>query len=212
MKRKFYMTMLALIMILSCTMICFATDGQTSQNEGSVPLTLEIHKIDAGTELPVAGAEFVLSKEDGYFLGGYLSDTALLWTDDESNATVLVADRDGIIVVKGLLPGTYYLKEINAPEGYLLLEEAIRIDITAEYVTDGGVTSFAKLTARINDGDEIQSDDPQQGRIVIPIENTYDTILPETGGIGPLIYYMFGFVILFAGSLIFAAKRLIREQ
>lgn len=39
-------------------------------------------------------------------------------------------------MIQGLDQGTYYLKEIQAPDGYTLLKEAIEIQITPTFVAD----------------------------------------------------------------------------
>ena len=213
MKRISNFIFLTILVVLICSMICFATEEQFPEKEEALPITLVIHKIDGGTELPVSDAEFILLREDGTYLASAPGVSQPEWNRNENKAYTLVTDRDGIITLPGLLPDVYYLKEIAAPEGYILLEEPVKILISAEYGTDEqGNPVITKLTARIDEEETVDSTSDGQDTIEITIENTYDTFLPETGGIGTSVFYMFGFMILFAFSLVVAAKRLIREQ
>lgn len=56
--------------------------------------------------------------------GGYVKDATA--TD-----TVLTTDANGKIVVKGLDAGTYYLKETKTRDGYNLLKDLIKVEITS---------------------------------------------------------------------------------
>ncbi len=81
----------------------------------------------------VSGAEFVVGRvvegETQYL--GYEGD----WTADQQAAAVYVS-QNGSFVIENLPFGEYFLKEITAPEGYVLPEEtvAFTVDETAEAV------------------------------------------------------------------------------
>lgn len=53
-----------------------------------------------------------------------------------ANAVTIVSDENGEFPIIGLDSGTYYLKEIEAPDGYRTLLEPIKIDIKANFVSD----------------------------------------------------------------------------
>lgn len=204
--RNFTLLLLVCAVVFSCCLICIA--AETGEE---LPFILEICKIDAGTGLPVPGAEFVLSGEDGSYLGtgsGKEPD----WVKSKDKATLLVTDSEGLITVEGLLPGPYSLTETKAPNGYILQEAPVKLELSAQYDRDDtGAPVITALSARVNEGEPIQSTPPHD-RIRVTVENTYGTVLPATGGVGTSIYYFLGFITLFALSLIIVAKRLVREQ
>lgn len=72
--------------------------------------------------------------------GGYVKDATA--TD-----TVLTTDANGKIVVKGLDAGTYYLKETKTKDGYNLLKELIKVEITStiNYSEDADDGTLIKL-------------------------------------------------------------------
>lgn len=91
----------------------------------------------------------------------------------------LTTDKNGIAVSNPLLVGKYTLKEVQAPVGYMLLKESIEIDVTQE-------TAIQK----------------------IKIENhKTEWIIPETGGIGTVIFYVIGGILMFITSFLFFRKR-----
>lgn len=214
MKYRWILIIFVLGFLLCSTVLCLANGGQNpdaSDQMASLPVTMTIHIVDGGTQLPVEGAVFVLQKEDGAYLASDTDAGEPQWTMHEEKACSLTTDADGTICIYGLLPDVYYLQETEAPDGYILLEEPIKIQLSAEYDTDGkGETIITSVTAQIDEDEPIvRSNGPH---IDITIENTYGTVLPATGGVGMASYYMFGFVILFPLALIIVAKRLIREQ
>lgn len=84
----------------------------------------------------------------------------------------LVTDKTGELFVEGLKPGKYKLKEIKAPKGYTLLTKDIDFEIACD-----------------NEDNELIITNSKQG---------WD--LPSTGGIGTIIFYIVGLVIMgFAG-------------
>ncbi len=214
MKYRWILIIFVLGFLLRSTVLCLANGEQnpdTSAQKVSLPVTMTIHKVDGGTQLPVEGAVFVLQKEDGAYLASDTDADEPQWTMHEDKACSLTTDADGTICIYGLLPDVYYLQETEAPDGYILLEEPIKIQLSAEYDTDGkGEPVITSVTAIIDEDEPIvRSNGPH---IDITIENTYGTVLPATGGVGMASYYMFGFVILFPLALVIVAKRLIREQ
>ena len=65
MKKKFCIIALVVMTVCFSLAFPFTMGAQAATNGTSLPVTLEIHKVDGGTKLPVSGAVFVLSKEDG---------------------------------------------------------------------------------------------------------------------------------------------------
>lgn len=73
---------------------------------------ITICKVDADTDAPLPGAAFELYSMQDQLLGTF--------TDE---------DKDGYIHISGLEPGQYFIKEIKAPNGYLLNSELIKVRV-----------------------------------------------------------------------------------
>ncbi len=76
----------------------------------------EFKKIDRETKEPVAGVKLQLIRED-------TGEVVEEWVTDES----------GTIQFTGLKAGNYLIKELDAPDGYLLLKEPFRVTVTKDY-------------------------------------------------------------------------------
>ena len=88
--------------------------GKTTEIEiSNTPLcTLHIRKVDSKTQQPLIGAMFRLYSQNGKLLGEYTTD-----------------NRGQIEIPRQLEAGKYILKEIIAPEGYVLDSEPKTIDL-----------------------------------------------------------------------------------
>lgn len=133
------------------------------------------------------------------------------WADVE-NATI-TSDENGLFSVAGLDDGTYYLREIKAPDGYNLLEDDLKIVITAT-TTNGqtwngdAATALTALTISVDDA-AAENGEPNTGAVAITVENNGGSTLPETGGIGTTIFYAAGaLLVLCAGVLLFVKLRM----
>lgn len=112
-----------------------------------------------------------------------------LKTEFESGKTYQ-SDSNGL-VFDGKLPiGTYYLKEVKAPEGYSCLKETIEIQ-----VTEIGVTVSGSEKATI-------SNDSSTGIYSITVKNDMLYELPSAGGIGIFWYTISGVLLMMACALI----------
>lgn len=161
----------------------------------------EIKKVDEKEETKVlSGAEFILYKKDGETpkYAAFENDNGTLkfkeWKDNESEATKLTTDSNGKIFFKGLGEGTYYLKETKAPVGYDLPKSDTQITVTATIDDSGSLTN---LTAT---GTGASATVDTDKKISMTVKNHYSTILPSTGGIGTIIFYVAGGLLL-AGSV-----------
>lgn len=205
-----------LTFLIGSCLFCMVTGAEkenTTEIKEELPVTLVIHKVDGETRLPVTGAEFLFTKEDGTYLSLNAQGTVSQWVKNKEKASVLVSDEDGKITIEGILPGVYSLTEIKAPNGYNLLEESLTITITARYtVSSSGETEISELSAQVGDGDPVFSTADNPNVAEITVENVYGTVLPDTGGIGAVIYYMLGVIVLFAVCLTVTAKRLVRQE
>ena len=157
-------------------------------------------KLSGWSELPV-----------GYSAANHEEIPDDAWAE-VANATI-TSDENGLFSVAGLDDGTYYLREIKAPDGYNLLEDDLKIVITA--ITTNGqtwngaaATALTALTISVDDA-AAENGEPNTGAVAITVENNGGSTLPETGGIGTTIFYAAGaLLVLCAGVLLFVKLRM----
>ncbi len=132
---------------------------------------LQILKINQ-SGAPLEGAEFTL----------YNTDNEIITTSK--------TDTNGIVLFKDIAPGTYYVKETIAPNGYIVFDEPLEIQIG----TDGILHSYT-LRNTTNEAD------------VAGWSDTNDGTLPKTGGISPSFFILFtGFGCILVGILLANAR------
>ena len=85
--------------------------------------TLKIIKRDRATGAVLKGAEFELCYASGEFVGN-------LGGSVTSNGRY-VTDERGEIVITGLQPSTIVIRELRAPEGYLLDNSPVTVEVKA---------------------------------------------------------------------------------
>ncbi|HEM6145741.1 TPA: hypothetical protein U2D27_000283 [Streptococcus suis] len=89
-----------------------------SEEKGSKPFL----KVSTSTA-PLSGAEFAVLEE----VGGELKEVIV-----DGNSYHVTSSSNGQFVVGPLPYGTYYLKEVKAPTGYLLAQDTIPFEITSD--------------------------------------------------------------------------------
>ena len=202
---------------------------------------------------PLAGAEFGLYTD--------AACTTLFVNDLYPSGATFITTADGIITFKGLEgrddptnypeSGTYYLKEISAPAGYVKDTRIVKIEIIPTYssvtvpdtvengvkvkgyevkvlksykVVVNGVSVYDEAADQYkdasgpvetnysfnNDGPHTASIDPVPTKINDgDLINVPGTELPDTGGIGTTLFYIFGGVmVLGAGILLVSRQRM----
>lgn len=164
--------------------------GKTTAKTGSIAITKYGEEID-GVKPVLKGAEFVIyrlnddNKKEyaGIDDNGYVTG---VWYSEEdgkvpANAGHVTTNDSGVATVKGLDVGTYYFKEVVAPDGYSI------------NTTD---TPYAVITKdNLSDNDATMTD-------------TKLSSLPSTGGIGTTIFTIGGCAIMIAAAgLYFASRR-----
>ncbi len=120
----------------------------------------DLYKYDNETNEPLAGVEFVLSKDgdDGTVYAQFevTDNTYLLseWVDSEDDATPIVTGSDGKAVVEGLHDGTFNIKETKALEGYEQKMGNITVTITVD--ADDPFSPTIVATNADVDGEEVK--------------------------------------------------------
>lgn len=154
------------------------------------------------------------------------------YTNAVFNGTVTTANG-GLMEIKGLDEGTYYLKELSAPAGYIKDDKTHTIEITAipktvsktETLTDSCVVTYDvkvldKYTVTIDgkttstytmtlDGPTItKSSKTDQSTDIV---NTKGVELPSTGGMGTTIFYVIGGLLVLAAAIVLISKRRVQQ-
>lgn len=112
----------------------------------------------------------------------------------EESGVEAITPAFGKIQFKGLDAGTYYLKETTTPDGYNKLTGPIKIEITPTYEKEKLTKYEVKYT--YNDKVVVVSSDKKDQSPTIEVENKSGTELPNTGGIGAVIFTIAGVAIL----------------
>lgn len=143
---------------------------------------LTITKTDGNTQEKLAGAEFKLYKgnnTDGAPIqfvdlrnGEYRVATDADNQLTKTSTSTLVSPTNGIITVKGLDDGKYTLVETKAPDGYNKLDNPTTITIEASSDNNG-----TDVTVTGND---------------VTVNNNKGSLLPETGGMGTVLFTVVG--------------------
>lgn len=160
------------------------------------------HQYDFGFKLkktdgtdPLAGAVFELRHEaTGAAIelvqvneGVYRIATA----GDGNKVTTVTTGTTGVIEFHGLAAGDYYLVETKAPEGFNKLAKPVKITI-ADTTVDGTKPSW---TVKVNDAvDAIAGAAGQLPEVVV--KNNKGALLPETGGIGTVLFTLGGAALI----------------
>ena len=154
--------------------------------------TLKINKVDEQSK-PLSGAEFALYRNNVdsdklKFVDEGNGTYRIATTDDGTTTDTLVSPEGGVITVKGLSEGDYVIEETKAPDGY------------------------AKLKNTINKTISVDENDPQTVTVEEKVTNKTESWLPETGGMGTVIFTVVGVVGVLAILSTYFKKGKKREE
>lgn len=130
------------------------------------------------------------------------------YTNDSSGSATLKVSEQGLINIKGLDQGTYYLVETKAPKDYNRVTTATAITLTPTYTdsyTDGHTPdSNNDLLTSVSINSTIN------GKVTV--ENFSGAVLPETGGIGTTLFYVIGGILVIGAAVLLITKRRMNKQ
>ena len=174
---------------------------------------LLLTKTDSSDEsLALGGAVFEMYRKRGgvteYATGKDGSVIDLTgWTRDESSAVKLTSGQSGAAKgkfgIRGLDSGTYYVKELQAPDGYRAGDD-VKVEITAGMKDQNGIKGkldSLKISVeqegktRTHDSASKENgQDPygvllEEGTVRSNVTNRSSVLLPVTGGTGTAIFY-----------------------
>lgn len=126
----------------------------------------------------------------------------------ETGSKTLTTANDGTILIKGLENGTYYLKETKTINGYNLLSEPFKIDLsvieTTNWTSGTGFTTTGKVVKTYGR----TAYDVPDAKGTSTIINKKGFVLPQTGGMGYLLFCAVGILLIGGGAaLIFGGRK-----
>lgn len=201
------------------------TYGDNHETEWSNTKTytwkFDVLKYTGTLDKTLANAKFSLysGKDETGALSGKISfkDITPAPTDDNPNPTPtyqyvktaadgtetieeIITNETGKFVLTGLDSGTYYLEEVEAPDGYNKLTGPVTVIISAtENETDKTMTSTIYKDSEVEDNKAADK--------VIKVENKTGSELPSTGGIGTTIFYVVGGLLMIGSVVLLVTKK-----
>lgn len=139
----------------------------------------------------IAGVEFALYSDEALTNQIKVSGSAGVYTVDPAGTATLTTAAGGKLEIKGLPAGTYYLKETKTIDGYNLLSNAVEIDLNVTVEESGSSVTY-KLGTETLAGNAVSRE----------IINKKGFTLPQTGGLGTLMFILIGGVLMAGGIVL----------
>ncbi|MCI8736995.1 MAG: hypothetical protein HFI11_08465 [Lachnospiraceae bacterium] len=158
---------------------------------------------DQNQDTKLGGAVFILGRGTGDQAEYAKINDGIVtgWVKDKTAATRIVTEKEtGTAALPSLGIGSYYLTEIEPPEGYVLLTTPVMFNIN--YLSGEG------LRLSIPDGSaELNTDNKN-----IIVSNSMGLELPEAGGPGTAAYTFGGLAVIAVGLMYGLSMRRKREK
>ena len=178
--------------------------------DGAVVYTYKLgvikYKDAVGENNKLANVEFKLyTQETGGTALKFTQNTDGSYVLDANGTETLTTGEDGKIVVKGLANGTYYLEETKTVDGYNLLKGRVAVKLQISTITSwnssdsyvNGVLTKKTYKSATHTSDD--SDATTTDLLNTTIINKKGFKLPTTGGIGTLMLFIIGGVLIAGG-------------
>ncbi|MBQ2266559.1 MAG: LPXTG cell wall anchor domain-containing protein, partial [Clostridia bacterium] len=187
------------------------THGKTKEDAVIVfTYTVEVNKQDENKQ-PLPGAVFTLEKFVADANGGETYNNV---KGDWTALSTVETNPDTTFTFEGLDDGSYRLTETKAPEHYNAIDP-IYFDVTAEHEIEWTMARedvLVSLTGDVTTGEITFTSDKEDGKLLTDVVNERGVILPETGGIGTIIFYVVGGLLVIAVLVFFIAKKRVSSK
>lgn len=189
------------------------TTGKTEPDVEYVPTyDLKVNKTASDTNTYLAGAVFTLRKgsANGEAIKVEGSEGVYTYKEDQTSGDTYMTTAGSALSggnynlhLKGLKAGTYYLVEETAPSGYNKLDP-VKIVITGTAGREG--FSAGNYTITVGDPGKVEGDQ------IVDLENRKGSLLPETGGMGTVLFTAIGVVLIAGVAVSFGMSRKKKEN
>ena len=171
--------------VLTANIISIKKNGQDLGESGKVAfvnksgMNVVLKKVDTADSTKVlANARFDLYGSDYHNIDGSMNPEA-------QKIKEITTSPEGTAALGFLKPGTYYLVETQAPDGYNKLTEPVKFNITS----DGLKVMQGSNSSEVTEPDST-------GSYMLVVTNSIGIELPHTGGIGTFIYTLSGLLLM----------------
>ncbi len=154
-------------------------DKVEAVEEGKTPKKLAGAKFKVINQANKNGAQYLVYTADANDGNG-----AFRW-GTEAEGTVYTTDANGAVEISGLAAGTYYLLEIEAPQGYNVLTDAQPVTLTKG--VDDDKVDHLLMTAQV--------------------ANNKGALLPSTGGMGTVAFAVVGLIVMAGAAVTLIIKK-----
>lgn len=174
--------------MLNKTFLSYGKNSQTKESQTETwTYGIPVFKY-TGVNTPLEGAKFILSTDaspsPNNALKFRINGDKYRFTSQGENIELVSSDK-GLINIEGIEEGTYYLKEIEAPQGYNLLKTPITVVVK----DDGSIQVGGNTVNRVE------------------VQNNKGSLLPSTGGMGTTLIYVVGSILVLASGIVLFSKR-----
>lgn len=147
-------------------------------NKKVVHVQVTLKKVDSqDASKTLSGAKFDLYGSD------YVSENGAVNTNAAVIKKGLTTGRDGTVLLGPLTSGTYYLFETQAPKGYGIEKDPIKLQVQDDKVT-------------VKQSGVLQLDQINEEKTTITVTDPQAYNLPDTGGTGTAMIYVAGGVLV----------------
>lgn len=182
-------------------------DIMVKYGELSVLPTVNIQKTDANWK-PLSGGQFTIDR---------WNDTDKAWEAIDGVSKLTITSSNGVTIPTGLTDGRYRITETAAPDGYIVLDDAIYFKVE-QAIAEGTDEQDARqvsysIVLSDKDGNVISTDKVKLSTsdsdfsYRLQIANQAGTALPSTGGSGTLWYIVIGLLLMTLSFAYFMFKK-----
>ncbi len=174
-----------------------------------------IQKVDKNNEnKDMAGASFEVKDSEGKTIGSFTYGAD--GTIESTNGGVVITKDGNIATLKGLKEGEYTITETQAPQGYSILAEPVKVRITDERNADGELTGkgILEITKGENVSEIVEITNGPDNTITmsVKIKNSKGISLPETGSRTAMYCLIAGVMMIILGGAYVGYDRIYRRR